>query len=246
MKLPSLWLAVLVAFCTVAGSALAQEADEEKDPDYQKPKLISVPRVQVPAEARQTGLGGVIGVLVSVDDKGSVKSAEQAVGPDWTCPDITRADVVALKTAALEAARQASFEPATKKLKPVKSSMWLRFTFPKKAENGSPGPGSQQGAFVADPNKPASINGGVINGRAKVLAKPGYPPEARAAGLSGTVSVQVVIDEDGTVFSAEPVSGHSILGRVSRFAACESKFSPTSIKGAPVKVVGIITYNFVP
>ena len=90
-----------------------------------------------------------------------------------------------------------------------------------------------------------SIVGGVLNGKAIVLPKPAYPPIARAAHASGTVVVQVLIDEEGNVVSAHAVSGHPLLQAASVAAAREAKFSPTTLAGQRVKVTGVIQYNFV-
>ena len=90
-----------------------------------------------------------------------------------------------------------------------------------------------------------SISGGVLNGKAIALPKPAYPPIARAAHASGTVVVQVLIDEDGNVISAHAVSGHPLLQGASVAAAREAKFSPTTLAGQRVKVTGVIQYNFV-
>lgn len=89
------------------------------------------------------------------------------------------------------------------------------------------------------------IRGGVLNGKAIHLAQPPYPVQARAERVSGTVVVQVLIDETGNVISANAVSGHYLLQPASIAAAKESKFSPTKLCGQPVKVSGIIQYNFV-
>jgi protein TonB len=98
----------------------------------------------------------------------------------------------------------------------------------------------------AKPTPPrAPISGGVLNGKAISLPKPAYPPIARAAHASGTVVVQVLIDENGNVVSAHPVSGHPLLQAVAAAAARQAKFSPTKLSGQPVKVTGIIQYNFV-
>ena len=91
----------------------------------------------------------------------------------------------------------------------------------------------------------APISGGVLNGKAISLPKPGYPPIARAAHASGTVVVQVLIDENGNVVSAHAVSGHPLLTAVAVGAARQAKFSPTKLSGQPVKVTGVIQYNFV-
>ena len=91
----------------------------------------------------------------------------------------------------------------------------------------------------------APISGGVLNGKAISLPKPGYPPIARAAHASGTVVVQVLIDENGNVVSAHAVSGHPLLQAAAVGAAKQARFSPTKLSGQPVKVTGVIQYNFV-
>ncbi len=91
----------------------------------------------------------------------------------------------------------------------------------------------------------APISGGVLNGKAISLPKPAYPPIARAAHASGTVVVQVLIDENGSVVSAHAVSGHPLLQAAAVGAAKQARFSPTKLSGQPVKVTGVIQYNFV-
>ena len=93
---------------------------------------------------------------------------------------------------------------------------------------------------------PKQISGGVLNGKAVSLPKPAYPPAAKAVGASGAVSVQVLIDENGNVVSASAASGHPLLRAAAVAAARGAKFSPTKLSGEPVKVSGVITYNFVP
>ena len=96
------------------------------------------------------------------------------------------------------------------------------------------------------PTPPKTISGGVLNGKAVSLPKPPFPPAARAVRASGSVSVQVLIDESGNVVSAAAVSGHPLLRSAAVAAARGAKFSPTSLAGQPVKVSGVISYNFVP
>jgi TonB family protein len=92
---------------------------------------------------------------------------------------------------------------------------------------------------------PKTISGGVLNGKAISLPKPAYPPAARAVRASGSVQVQVLIDETGRVISASPAGGHPLLQQAAAAAAREARFSPTMLNGQPVKVSGIIVYNFV-
>lgn len=82
-------------------------------------------------------------------------------------------------------------------------------------------------------------------GRAVDLPLPAYPPIARAAHAQGTVEVQVIIDEEGKVIAAAAISGHPLLQAASVRAARDSVFTPTKLDGVPVKVTGVLLYNFV-
>jgi TonB family protein len=93
---------------------------------------------------------------------------------------------------------------------------------------------------------PKTISAGVLNGKAISLPKPAYPPAARAVRAGGTVQVSVLIDETGRVISAHAVGGNPLLISAAESAARAARFSPTLLSGQPVKVSGIITYNFVP
>jgi protein TonB len=95
------------------------------------------------------------------------------------------------------------------------------------------------------PTPHAPISGGVLNGKAVRLVQPPYPPIARSAHASGQVVVQVLIDENGNVVAAHATSGHPLLQAAATNAARSSKFTPTKLSGQPVKVNGVIIYNFV-
>jgi len=119
------------------------------------------------------------------------------------------------------------------------------------SDSGATGGGgdADTGAPPPPPPKkvvPKQISGGVLNGKATSLPKPPYPPAARAVRASGAVTVQVLIDESGSVVSATAVSGHPLLRAAAVQAARGARFSPTQLSGQPVKVSGVITYNFVP
>lgn len=86
----------------------------------------------------------------------------------------------------------------------------------------------------------------VLNGRALSLPKPEYSEQARAHRLQGKVTVKVVIDETGHVISAKDMcQGPQYLSEASVAAALKARFSPTKLSGVPVKVTGVIQYNFV-
>jgi|SRR5215216_68293 len=84
----------------------------------------------------------------------------------------------------------------------------------------------------------------ILNSKAVSLPKPIYPQMARQIRLQGTVTVQVLIDESGRVVSAHG-TGHPLLVAEAQKAAMQARFSPTVISDQPVKVSGVITYNFV-
>ena len=106
-------------------------------------------------------------------------------------------------------------------------------------------------AFAQDtqregPQPPKIIrkSGGVFQGSATKRVEPAYPPLAKAAQISGSVVVEVTLDEEGKVISARALSGHPLLKDAAVAAARAWKFAPTMLEGVPVKVIGTITFNF--
>ena len=84
----------------------------------------------------------------------------------------------------------------------------------------------------------------VLNGQAVSLPKPVYPQPAVMLNLQGSVRVQVTIDEKGNVISAKAADGHPLFRGVSEQAARNARFRPTLLNDEPVKVTGVIVYNF--
>src|SRR5207237_10505282 len=79
------------------------------------------------------------------------------------------------------------------------------------------------------------ISGGVLNGKAISLPPPVYPPIAKAARASGTVVVQVTLDETGKAIYAKAISGHPLVQEAARQAALQARFKPTLLAGNPGK-----------
>jgi TonB family protein len=88
------------------------------------------------------------------------------------------------------------------------------------------------------------INGGVLNGKATSLPPPEYPEIAKRAHASGPVTVEIMIDEGGNVIEAHAVSGHPLLQAAAVTAARQANFTPTRLSGEPVRVAGLLVYNF--
>jgi TonB family protein len=87
-------------------------------------------------------------------------------------------------------------------------------------------------------------SGAMLNGKALSLPRPEYNATARAAHASGTVIVQLIIDEEGKVIAAQAINGHPLLLPSAVEAARKARFSPTQKDGKPVKVYGKIFYTF--
>lgn len=91
-----------------------------------------------------------------------------------------------------------------------------------------------------------TISLGVINARAIDLVKPTYPCAAKAINAYGQVQVQVIIDSSGKVISADVKKGYPLLRSAALKAASKSTFEPLTINEMPVRISGIINYNFLP
>jgi len=109
--------------------------------------------------------------------------------------------------------------------------------------NGGSGPdkvGSQVPTPQAGQKPKGPIAGGMLNSKAIYFPQ----PDAPAGEASGVVLVQVLVDEQGSVIDARPVSGPQHLHAVAVNAARLARFTPTLLMGEPVKVSGTLSYNF--
>ena len=200
-------------------------------------KAMSLPKPAYPAEAREARAEGAVAVDVVIDENGTVISAEsqphdQTVRKnDDGTPAEPRELHPALRSAAETAALEARFSPTLLSGEPVKVKGRIVYNFVAGA----------RGLDTA-----GSVSGGVLNGKAISLPTPEYPAAALAVRASGAVNVQVIVDEEGNVAAAQAVSGHPLLRAAAVQAAREARFSPVRLNGNPIKVTGVITYNFTP
>ena len=116
-------------------------------------------------------------------------------------------------------------------------------TFDSPDANSSDNP-YDSGAVTKSSSPGKTISGGILNSKAIEFPQPVYPPTARAVRATGSVSVQVTVDEKGNVVSASAVSGHPLLRAAAVQAARQARFAPTKLSGQPVNVTGVLTYNF--
>ncbi len=89
------------------------------------------------------------------------------------------------------------------------------------------------------------LTGAALQGAVLRKIQPEYPPVAKAAVAQGSVQVEITVGENGQVMSAEVVSGHPLLRQSAIDAARQWQFKPTELSGKPVKVEGLISFNYV-
>jgi periplasmic protein TonB len=90
-----------------------------------------------------------------------------------------------------------------------------------------------------------NVSEGVMRGKVLEMPKPTYPTLAKQNRIQGLVNVQILVDETGKVVSAQAVKGSPMLTPAAVDAARRARFTPTKLGNQPVKVQGVITYNFV-
>jgi len=101
------------------------------------------------------------------------------------------------------------------------------------------GPAPVEAPPKAVPKAQALVRGGVLR-----RVQPAYPIAAKAAQVSGVVTVEVSVNEQGDVTSARATSGPSLLRNAAVSAANGWKFKPSTLGGVPVKSTTVIAFRF--
>ena len=79
--------------------------------------------------------------------------------------------------------------------------------------------------------------------RVKYVA-PIYPEAARAANVSGIVIIEATVGKDGSVTEAHVIRSIAQLDQAALDAVKQWKYTPTTLNGAPVPVIMMVTVNF--
>ena len=74
--------------------------------------------------------------------------------------------------------------------------------------------------------------------------RPDYPPEAKARGITGTVSFQALIGKDGKIHRLEMIGGPLALYQSARYAVSRWEYKPTLLNGDPVEVLTALDVNY--
>ncbi len=96
----------------------------------------------------------------------------------------------------------------------------------------------------AEAPKQIRVSSAVLQASAIKKVQPPYPAQAKAERIEGAVQVQVLVAETGQVSEAVVISGPEALREATLQAAKQWEFKPTELSGVPVKVQGVLTFNF--
>ena len=72
------------------------------------------------------------------------------------------------------------------------------------------------------------------------------PEFARTRGIIGTVKLEAVVDQTGTVSSVKIVSGNPVLAIAAKNAVLKWKYRPARLNGQPVETTIAIQVAFQP
>jgi TonB family protein len=105
---------------------------------------------------------------------------------------------------------------------------------------------SMEGPTIEERSAPIIIrkSGDVLQNTATMRPRPVYPTAARSDNIKGPVTVEVTINEEGSVIAAKPISGPEQLRNAAVTAARGWKWTPTRVGRKRAQVVGTITFQF--
>jgi TonB family protein len=110
-------------------------------------------------------------------------------------------------------------------------------------KNSQTDPAQSAAGVKSDPLATSTSVGSLVDMATKKVA-PVYPQIARNMRVGGVVRVDLVVDEQGAVLSAQAVQGPEMLKRAAMDAVKQWKFKPVMIDGQATKASGFINFNF--
>ena len=97
---------------------------------------------------------------------------------------------------------------------------------------------------IADRQDLVRISAGVAEANLIERVEPQCPPLAKAAMVHGSVDFMIVIGEDGSVKSVQPVRGHPLLVNAAKQALLQWKYRPTLLNDNAITVSAPVTVAF--
>ena len=202
------------------------------DPEY--PPLARMARVQ-----------GTISLAVAIGADGHPYNIRVMRGH----PLLVQAAINAVKNWTYPPVAQASaFEADVNFTLPPGPAPPLPADAPRKGSRGEVGnqefffgPSGESKPSVPDRIK---VGGNVQSAMLVKKVDPVYPDLAKAAGIQGTVTLDIVIGKDGTVESLTAVEGHPLLVQAALDAVRQWTYKTTLLNGEPVGVATSVTVPF--
>jgi hypothetical protein len=229
-----------LALLSIVGYVVPGQVLPDSGPLLKSSVVFSMPQSAIDAE-----IDGVIRIAVRVDATGKPSAMALRSGPIFPCGEFPDKGLEQLSAALSNMVTGLQFSPAIKDGKPIEKDIALdiKLENPKLKTKATADSAALNDALAK--TKPETLKGGVLNGKARNLPKPRYPFGAAQDRESGAVAIKVLIDEKGYIIRAGAASGPQSLWYAARAAACNAVFTPTLLSGQPVKVSGVIVYNFV-
>ena len=165
-------------------------------------------------------ISGIVGLRAIIGQDGIVQSLSPLSGPPL------------LISAAGDAAMQWLYQPTVIDGEPVEVDTTIDVRFPPLSDESG--------------ETPPRIHAGNLTsgGQLIVYVKPVYPPEAKQAGILGTVEFSALIGKDGHVRDLKVVRGHPLLIRPALDAVKQWVYKPTMLNGEPLEVRTTILVPF--
>ena len=175
-----------------------------------------------PPDAKAAGIHGVVRLEVVVSKAGTVKEIRNASGRPELIP------------AAADAVKNWLYEPVLKDGQAVEFIVTVDVNFSLQKE----------AVREVTPKAPIEIGGTTQESKLINKSRPVYPPDAKAAGLQGSVKLVVVIAEDGTLGEIRRATGPLLLIDPAVDAIRQWTWKPTTLDGVNVPVITEIMINF--
>ncbi len=226
--------------------------------EYADLKVMPSPKTLImpvyPQVAKLAGIQGKVYVEATIDEKGNVVETK-----------ILKSDHESLEAAAVDAIKNTKFNPGVSKSnKKVKAKVVVPIVFKLEGNDAEVGKKTKDNSLLSEISLTAAVPIGEQDANAGDVepdidanipfekgpemirpAKPNYPDEAKAKGITGKAFVKVLIDKEGNAKKAVIIkSDHWILSQPSIDAAMKSKFSPALQKGKPVSVWAVLPYKY--
>ncbi len=202
-----------------------------------RPTPVSTVDPTYPPLARQARVQGTVNLAVAIDTNGHVTSIRVLRGHPL------------LIQAAIDAVKQWVYPPVSEAGAFVER---VNFVLPPLTQAGQPLPAgnlvsgkTKTFVFGAQVTVESIQMGGQVQGIGLVKqVDPVYPPLAAQAHIEGTVTLNFLIDQDGTVKNLSVVEGHPLLVQATLDAVKQWVFQTNDRNGQPAEASGTVTIRF--